>query len=105
MRVLLLAKAKFFLPPDYLPMAAQGFIEWRAKYRDKMDEFFFFAGRQAGGGIFTVNDEAELNQIVNEWPLAPFAETDIIPLVDGDVALKQFSELAQMVSGQMGGGS
>lgn len=105
MRVLLLAKSKFFLPPDYLPMAAQGFTEWREKYRHKMDEFFFFAGRQAGGCIFNVSDEAELNEIVNEWPLAPFTETDIIPLVDGDVALKQFNELAQRASGQMGGGS
>jgi len=105
MRVLLLAKAKFFLPPDYLPMAAQGFTEWREKYRDKMETFFFFAGRQAGGGIFNVSDEAELNRIVNEWPLTPFAETDIIPLVDGDIALQQFSELAQRVSGQMGGSS
>lgn len=103
MRVLLLAKAKFFLPPDHLPMAAQGFIEWREKYRSKMEAFFFFAGRQAGGGILNVSDEVELNQIVGEWPLAPFTETDIIPIIDGDVALKQFNEMAQMVSGQMGG--
>ena len=103
MRVLLLAKAKFFLPPDHLTMVAQGFIEWRTRYRDKMDEFFFFAGRTAGGGIFNVSDEAELNQIVNEWPLAPFAEVDIMPLVDGDVALEQFQSMAERVTTQMGG--
>jgi muconolactone delta-isomerase len=103
MRVLLLAKSKYFVPPEHLPMMAQGFAGWRNQYRDKMEAFFFFAGRAAGGGILNVTDEAELNQIVNDWPLAPFSEIEIMPIVDGDVALKQFQSMAEKITAQMGG--
>ncbi|HEX3724329.1 MAG TPA: hypothetical protein VHV31_16190 [Nitrolancea sp.] len=104
MRVLLLAKSKFFIPLDQMAMMTQGFVAWRDRYRDKMDEFFFFAGRTAGGGILNVVDEAELNQIVNEWPFSIYSEVDIIPLVDGDVALSQLQGMIEMMSGQMGNG-
>ena len=103
MRVLLLAKAKFFIPPEQIMGMTNGFAAWRTQYRDKMEAFFFFAGRSAGGGILNVADEAELNQIVNEWPFFVFSDIEIIPIVDGDVALKQFQSMAEKMIAQMGG--
>jgi len=103
MRVLLLARSKYFIPLEQMPMMTQGFTAWRAQYRDKMEAFFFFAGRSAGGGILNVADEADLNQIVNEWPFAIYSDVEIIPIVDGDVALKQFHDLIEKMSAQLGG--
>jgi hypothetical protein len=34
MRVLLLAKSKFFIPLDQMAMMTQGFVAWRDRYRD-----------------------------------------------------------------------
>jgi len=103
MRVLLLAEAKFPIPPEYFAGLVNGFVQWRSQYRDNMEAFFFYAGRNAGGGILNVADEAELNQIVSEWPFFPFSEVHIMPIVDGDVALKQMQGNIERMSSQMGG--
>lgn len=102
MRVLMLASGKYQAPPELIKSLVQGFVEWREKHRNKMEAFFFYAGRSAGGGILNVTDEVELNQIVNEWPLTPFSEIDIIPIVDGDVALKQFQATVERMMQMMG---
>ncbi len=92
MRVLLLAENQHPVPPEALPMLMPGFAEWRARYRDHMEAFFFLAGVAGGGGIVNVPDEATLNRMMLEWPLSPFSRVEVRPIVDGDVALQQWQE-------------
>lgn len=93
MRVLVIARPQFPLPPDQAVGLFQGFAAWRERYRDRMETFFFFAGGGGGGGILNVTDEAELNQIMLEWPLLTFSAVDYRPILDGDIALRQWQVL------------
>lgn len=102
MRVLVLTNSKFPPPPEHVKTMINGFAQWREQYRNKMEAFFFYAGRNAGGGILNVSDEAELNQIINDWPLTPYSDIDVIPIVDGDVALKQLQARVDRMMEMMG---
>ena len=79
-------------PIDMMPRLVEAFAQWREKYRPKMETFDFFAGRQGGCGIVNVRDEAELSQMMMEFPFGPFSEVRIEPVVDGDIGLKQLKE-------------
>ena len=99
MRVLLMTKAQHIIPPEATTSLFQGFAAWREKYKGQMEAFFFFAGVPGGGGILNVPDEATLNQIMLEWPLAPFSETTMTPILDGDAALQQYITAMQTMQG------
>src|SRR5215208_3487301 len=101
MRVFVLVEPKFFVSPDMFPSLLEGFADWRERYRDRMESFEFFAGGGGGFGVVNVADEATLNQMMVEYPLLPFSEVEVHPLVDGDTALNQWRQTLQ----QMGGAS
>ncbi len=70
MRVAILVEAGAVPPPpDQLPMLLQAFAQWRDKWREKMEVFAFWAGRQGGLGVLNVADESELSQMMFEFPL------------------------------------
>jgi len=77
----------------------EGFVAWRERYRPKMESFYFYAGKGGGAGVLNVADEAELSQIMLEWPFTFFSDIDIQPVVDGDVGLKQLQGAAQAMAG------
>ena len=58
-----------------------------------MEAFEFFAGGGGGFGIFNVPDEATLNRIMVEYPLTPYSELTVRPILDGDTALGQWREI------------
>lgn len=99
MRVLLIARAKIPAPPEHLPAMVQAFVDWRERYRDKMESFEFFAAANGGFGVFNAPDEATLSQIMMEWPFAPFSDLELTPIVDGDTALKQWQAAVQAMTG------
>lgn len=94
MRALITSRMKFPLPADEQHEIVERFVEWRAKYRDKMECFEFFISN-GGFAIAKVADEIELNQIVLEYPLVAWSEIEIEPLVDGDVALEQWKKAVE----------
>lgn len=97
MRILVYARPRFPIPPEQLPAVMQGFADWRARHKDRMEVFEFFAGGGGGFGIVNVADEAALNQMMLEWPLLPFSDVEYRPIINGDVALQQWqSALAAM---------
>src|SRR5215217_660869 len=53
----------------------------------------FFARGGGGFGIFNVPDEATLNRIMVEYPLTPYSELTVRPILDGDAALGQWREI------------
>ena len=81
------------------PPLFDGFAAWRARHRDSMESFEFFAGGGGGFGVVNVADEATLNQIMVEHPLLPFSEVEVHPLVDGDTALDQWRQTLQQMMG------
>jgi hypothetical protein len=77
----------------------QGFAAWRARYRAVMESFEFFAGGGGGFGIANISDEATLNQMMIEYPLALFSEQEIRPVIDGDKALAQWQAAMKAMAG------
>ncbi len=100
MRILIISRPRFPVPPDQLPALIQRFVAWREKYRSTLGTFEFFAGGGGGFGIANVPDEATLNQIMIEYPFTVFNEQEIRPVLDGDKALAQWQAAMQaMMSG------
>src|SRR5215207_5902769 len=97
MRVFVLVEPKFFVSPDMFPSLLEGFADWRERYRDRMESF---VGGGGGFGVFNVADEATLNQMMVEYPLTPFSEITLRPILEGDTALNQWrQEMQQMMGG------
>jgi hypothetical protein len=81
MRVFVLVEPKFFASPEVFPALMDGFAAWRDAHRESMEAFEFFAG---GGGGF---------RIMVEYPLTPYSELTVRPILDGDIALGQWREI------------
>jgi muconolactone delta-isomerase len=93
MRFMLIISNQFPVPPEMVPSLVERFVSWWNQYRDKWESAGFFAGGTGGGGICNVVDAAELHRMMNEWPLIPFSQIDVHPLVDMDIALRQWQDL------------
>jgi muconolactone delta-isomerase len=99
-RVLVVSRPQFFVPPDQFPVLFDAFADWRERYRGSMESFEFFAGGGGGFGVINVPDEAALNQMMLEYPFLPFSDIEVRPLLDGDAALGQWRQaMQQMISG------
>jgi len=99
MRVFVLVEPKFFAPPEVFPTLMDGFAAWREAHRERMEAFEFFAGGGGGFGIFNVPDEAALNRIMVQYPLTPYSELTVRPILDGDTALGQWREIMSEMMG------
>ena len=92
MRVLILDRGpKFPLTPDQVGPMLDQFVDWRDRYRSKMESFEFFING-GGFGVVNVADEKELNQMMLEFPFAFTDELELHPVIDGDTALAQVRE-------------
>ncbi|MBI4288438.1 MAG: hypothetical protein HY671_08440 [Chloroflexi bacterium] len=84
MRFLVVAKSKSPFPPEMALGLFDAFGAWAKKYtgNKKAEQLWGFAGLPAGGGILNVESFDELDAIMSEWPIGPFADTEVYPLVD-----------------------
>lgn len=90
MRFVFISRPKNLFPREELPGLLEQLAGWRERHRDKMEVFEFFNGGGGGFGILDVADEAELYQIVLEFPFSPpIADVEVRPIMNGDKALKQ----------------
>jgi len=99
MRVLVLVRPRHFVPRDQFPSLMHGFADWRARHRERMEVFEFFAGGGGGVAIVNVPDEATLQQLIIEYPFTPFSEFEVRPILDGDIALQQWQAALQATGG------
>ena len=104
MRVVVISRPKHQLKPEEMPMLYQGFSAWRERYRDQMESFEFFLGG-GGFGIVDVDDPVELNQMLLENPILFVGETEVTPILDGDVALRQWGAAIEQMQAQIAGAS
>ena len=99
MRVLVMVRPQFPVPPEQAPALTQAFAGWRERYRADMEAFYFFAGSNGGCGIINVTDEVAFNQMMLEFPFAMVSTLEVLPLIDGDVALQQFQQFIATMAG------
>lgn len=95
MRVLVISRPTFHVPPEQLGDILQAFAAWRERYRSMMESFEFFAGGGGGFGVINVANEAVLHQMMLEYPFGNTSELEIRPILDGDQALKQMLAIVQ----------
>ena len=90
MKFLVVTKAKMFPPPEMAMALLNAVDAWVKKYKSsgKLEQVWGFAGLQGGGGIGNVNSLEEFDEIMAEFPWAPFSETEIYGLVDFDISQK-----------------
>lgn len=99
MRFMVIARPAFPIPPEMLMALVDGFGAWWDRYKDRWNGGFF-AGASGGGGVITVADENELNQIMTEWPLFGFSAIETHALVDVETALGHWrAAVAAMMPG------
>ncbi len=101
MRVLVISRQKFPVPPEQLPPMMEAFAAWRERYRSYMESFDFFVSGGGGCGIVNMPDEAMLGQMFMEYPWGLSSDVELHLLMDGDTALTNF----QAMLSQMGGGA
>jgi hypothetical protein len=103
MKVLITVTAKHPVPPEQMPGLIQAFIDWRARYRDRFESFYFWAAGGGGGGVIKADDEATLHRMMLEFPFSFFSDITAQPIVDGDVALQTFQAAVQQMMAGPGG--
>ena len=98
MRVLDISKNKHLVPPEVLPTVVDAMAEWINRYNDKLEQVWGFSGIQGGGGIVRVESLDELDAILSEFPMGPFAEQEIYPLVELGDSLQRVKRAAQAMT-------
>lgn len=100
MRFIIISRPKNMYPREELPGLLEHLAQWRERHRGKMELFEFFNGGGGGRGIVNVSDEAELYQIMLEFPFnPPIADVEIRPIMNGDKALAQARETIAAMAG------
>ena len=100
MKFLVVTKSKMFPPPEMALSLSNAVDAWVKKYRasGKLEQVWGFAGLQGGGGIGNVNSLEELNEVMAEFPWAPFSETEIYGLVDFETTQKHQRQAMQAMA-------
>jgi muconolactone delta-isomerase len=72
------------LPPELAIPLLEAHEAYAKAYlsKGKFEQVFAFAGAPAGGCIAEVGSLEELDAIMSEYPLGPFSQTEVYPLID-----------------------
>lgn len=105
MRYLVIAKNRAPLPPDSALGVLDAMIAWNERYTatGKIEQSWAFAGLQSGAGVLNVASPEELDEVMAGFPLAPFSNVEIYPLVDLLPALGRGKEAISAMIAGMGG--
>jgi hypothetical protein len=100
MRVLVIGRPRFQVPPEQMAGMAQGASAWLEKNRDSIVVSGAFV---SGGGfaVLDVPDEQTMMRLMMEWPLTPVSDTQVELFIDAESGLQMLQEAMQ----GMGGGS
>jgi muconolactone delta-isomerase len=76
-------------PPEMAEKMTDAIWEWASRHREsgKMEAIYHISGQRGGCGILNVKDNDELDEIMAEFPAAPFSETTIYPIAELKPAL------------------
>jgi hypothetical protein len=98
MRVLVIGRPRFQVPPEQLSGMAQGALDWLQRNRDSIVVSGAFV---SGGGfaVIDVPDEQTMMRLMMEWPLTPVSDTQVELFVDGESGLRMLQEAMQGMAG------
>ena len=100
MRYLVLTKPLFPWPPDKVGAFMESLIAWGRKYQaiGQMEDIWCYSGKPGGGGILNVQSHDEFNNIMIEFPLFQFSDTECIPISDFEqTIIKQVQIMKDMM--------
>ena len=89
---------RFRVPPEQVPALWEQFIQWRERWREKMESFEFFADGNGGFGVVDVADENELQQMMIEYPFSVFDKVELHIVIDGDVSLERWGQAIEQMA-------
>ena len=98
MRFLLVTTNKAPLPPEVAPSLIDAMRPWLTKHAGKVEQVWSFAGIQGGGGIIDVESLEEMDAFMAEFPLGPFSDITIYPLVELYGSLERSKQSMQAMS-------
>jgi muconolactone delta-isomerase len=83
----------------------EGLSEWAKANQasGKLEQVWSFAGLQGGGGVMNVESLEELDFIMTTFPLAPFSNTEIYPLVEIEPSLDRVRQAIRSMMPPAGG--
>ena len=81
MRFVVGSEPRHPVQPEMLPRLLDALLAWLEQHRDKFVEVWGYAGTQGGGGLVEVESLEELNQMMTEFPFAPFSEMKVTPVI------------------------
>jgi hypothetical protein len=101
MRVLVIGRPRFQVPPEQFAGMVQGALDWFERHRGSI---IISGGFPAGGGfaVLDVPDVETLNRLALEWPLTPVSETQVEPFMDGEAGLRELLAALQRMGGAGG---
>ncbi len=96
MKYLVISHQKHPMPPEMVPSLFAALRAYTARMRaaGKMEQSWSFAGLMGGGAILNVDSLEELDEVLTQFPLGPFASTEIYGLVDVDRAAETIQKAA-----------
>ncbi len=100
MRFLIIGKSKYPIPPEMAAGIVDATMAWARKYTEngKIEQTWAFAGIPAGGGIFNVDSLEELDAVQSEFPMGPFSDQEVYPLVDLQGAMERMKQAIQAMA-------
>ncbi|MBI4300938.1 MAG: hypothetical protein HY677_07350 [Chloroflexi bacterium] len=98
MRFLVITKMRHPLPPQSATALMDAMGSWRDRHADHIEQIWSFAGIPGGAGIANVNSLEELDGVMAEFPLAPFSEIEVLPLVDFEGSIDRARQAMQAMA-------
>ena len=101
MKFLVTTVPKHPLPPEAAPGLLDALAAWADRYQaeGKLDAIWANAGKAGGGGIVNVDSLDELDAIMAEFPVGPFSDIKIVPIVELSESLERVKNAFQAMAG------
>ena len=102
-KFLIVTKQKFPVPPEHALALIDAFSAYIRKYKASghLEAEWSFSGSQGGGAVVNVDTLEELDAIIAEFPLGPFSEVEVYPLVDLEDSIARTKQMIQTRMQQM----
>ena len=103
MRFLVITKPSHPLPMEAAIGMLEGMSRWVEKNvaSGKFEQIWAFAGTQGGGGVLNVESHEELDDVMSEFPFAPFSQVEILALTDLQRSLDKGKQVAAAMMAAM----
>ncbi len=88
------------MPPEIAAGVFEATIQWHKNLMDsgKGEVSWGVAGQPIGLDVVNVDSLEELDEIVNAFPLAPFGDMEVLPLIDMAESLERTKQAVQAMT-------